>query len=61
MTYYVIDTRTNKIVNAIEVDHPIDMTKLVDQMNFEEPEFIRLDTDPPRAMLEAYQYWNERP
>lgn len=56
-TYYVIDTRMNQIVNAIEADRKPDLSP----DRWVDAEFLRLDTNPPMAMLRAYRYWDERP
>jgi hypothetical protein len=56
-TWYVIDTRTNEIVNAIEAhDEPGRVIK-----HMLDAEHLRLDKNPPLSMLEKYRYWNERP
>jgi hypothetical protein len=54
-TWYVIDTRINEIVNACEADVEPDLG------GFMEPEHLRLDPNPPLAMLQRYRYWEERP
>lgn len=56
-TYYVIDTRTNEIVNAIEADsYP---GRIITSML--DADHLRLDANPPMRLLEKYRYWNERP
>jgi hypothetical protein len=56
-TWYIIDTRTNEIVNACESDTKPD--RVIQLMT--EPEHLRLDANPPLAMLQRYRYWDERP
>ena len=60
MTWYVIDRRTNEIINAIESDYYEQAMAVVAKMEGG-PQNLRIDRNPPRAMLEKYQYWNERP
>lgn len=55
-TYYVIDTRTNEIVNAIESSRVPE----IDDSWIDAP-VLRLDPNPPMAMLKRYRYWDERP
>lgn len=55
--WFVIDTRTNEIVNCITTDRGGEPS--LD--GFEHPEHHRVDRHPPMAMLERYRYWNERP
>jgi hypothetical protein len=57
ITYYVIDTRTNQIINAIESRKP----EGPDLEGFQNREHLRLETRPTMAQLSAYRYWNERP
>lgn len=57
--WYVIDTRTNEIVNCI-TSSDSNRVELV-LGSFVDAEFLRLDPNPPRALLERYRYWNERP
>jgi hypothetical protein len=54
-TWYVIDTRSNEIVNAIEASTKPGLD------HFTDPEHLRLDANPPLAMLKRYRYWDERP
>lgn len=56
-TWYVIDTKTNEIVNAVEADRK--PTAVLALMT--EAEHLRLDQHPPQFMLRRYRYWNERP
>ena len=60
MTWYVIDRRTNEIINAIEADYYERAMAVVAKMEGG-PQNLRIDRNPPRAMLEKYKYWNERP
>jgi hypothetical protein len=62
-TYYVIDSRSNRIVNAITTTRNLsDPTEAADALRgFINPEHLRLDANPPQSMLERYQYWSERP
>jgi hypothetical protein len=56
-TYYVIDKRSNRIVNAVTSGlAPEDVL-----LKFPNHEHLRLDANPPLSMLERYEYWNERP
>jgi hypothetical protein len=55
--WYVIDTRTNEIVNCISSQGGNEPSLA----GFTEPEHLRLDRNPPRKMLERYLYWSERP
>jgi hypothetical protein len=56
-TYYVIDTRSNRIINAVTtLRNPDDVLR-----SFPDAKHLRLDADPPLSMLEKYQYWSERP
>jgi len=54
--WYVIDRRTNEIVNCITTGGPMPSVE-----RFTSAEFLYLDPNPPRHMLERYRYWNERP
>lgn len=56
-TWFVIDTKTNEIINAIESqDRPDKVLK-----SFSDWKSLKLDAHPPMEMLERYQYWHERP
>ena len=55
-TWYVIDTRTNEIINAIEADS--EPGRVIRSML--DAEHLRLDADPPLEMLKRYRYWDER-
>lgn len=57
--YFVIDTRTNEIVNCIESR----TRKRADECRrtMVDSEHLRIDDNPPREMLERYEFWNERP
>ena len=56
-TWFIIDTRTNDIVNACEgARSEADALR-----GFEHPEYLRATQTPSRAQLEGYRYWNERP
>lgn len=57
VTYYVIDTRSNKIINAIE-SRRAEGPSLDGFINVEH---LRLETRPTQAQLSGYRYWNERP
>lgn len=54
-TYYVVDVRTNSIVNTITTS---DVPYLE---GWEDAAYLRLETDPSLSMLRAYPYWCERP
>lgn len=56
-TYYAIDTRTNEIVNAIESDR----VPTLDPARWVSAEHLRLDKNPPLAMLQRYEFWDHRP
>ena len=56
--YYVIDTRSGRIVNCITTSKPKDE---IDLSRFENSEHLRLDANPPQRLLEKYRYWEERP
>lgn len=56
-TWYVIDTRSNEIINAIEADTKPEITP----ERWIDAEHLRLDANPPMAQLQRYRYWNERP
>lgn len=55
--WFVIDTRTNEIVNCITADKE----PTLDPARWVHAERLRLDLHPTRAQLEGYRYWNERP
>jgi hypothetical protein len=55
--WYVIDRRTNEIINCITTDGP----RMPSVERFTEAEFLYLDPHPPMHMLQRYRYWNERP
>lgn len=58
--WYVIDRRTGEIVNCITTSDGRVLTP--DALkHFLDAPFLRLDQNPPRAVLERYRYWNERP
>jgi hypothetical protein len=59
MTWYVIDTRKGKIINAIETssNYEPDLTRIYGL----DAGHMRLDPYPPQRLLDAYQYYNERP
>lgn len=54
--WYVIDTEANEIVNYITTSGEQPSLK-----GFERPETLRLDRNPPLAMLRRYEYWYKRP
>jgi hypothetical protein len=56
-TWYVIDTRSNEIINAIESRNK----PTIDPERWMSAEHLRLDPNPPLAMLKRYRYWDERP
>lgn len=56
--WYVVDKRTNEIINCITTSGPRPDDALT---RFVNGEHLRLDANPPLSMLERYQYWNERP
>ena len=62
-TWYVIDKRYNRIVNAIytarNLNDPAEAVKALRHMMY--AEHLILDANPPDSMLQRYQYWNERP
>lgn len=58
-TWYVIDTRSNQIINAITTSGA--SKPEIDPKHWKDPEHLRLDANPPMSMLENYRYWNERP
>ncbi len=58
-TYFVIDRRSNSIVNAMATTLPITDPTLL--RGFTDAEHLYLDEHPPMAVLERYQYWSERP
>lgn len=58
-TFYVIDRRTNEIVNAVATTRPITDPALI--RGWVDAEHLYLDENPPLAVLERYRYWNERP
>ena len=60
MTWYIIDRRTNEIINAVETSTYDRAMAVVARMEGG-PQNYRVDRNPPREMLEAYRYWNERP
>lgn len=53
--WYIVDIRTNKIVNCIATSNP----KGPDMHNWES--YHEAANDPPRYMLENYRYFWERP
>jgi hypothetical protein len=58
-TYYIIDTTLNAIVNAVETTSTERAQGVVAGMI--DAHNLRVSANPPLAMLEAYQFWNERP
>jgi hypothetical protein len=58
-TWYIIDTRSREIINAVETDTEIDARRVVDRMV--DSEHLVVDRSPSRRLLENYRYWNERP
>lgn len=58
-TWYVIDTRSNQIINAITTSGPGEPE--IDPKFWEDAEHLRLDDNPPMSMLKNYRYWDERP
>lgn len=56
-TWYVIDTRSNEIINAVDSDRKPEITP----KRWIHAEFLRVDSNPPMAMLKRYRYWDERP
>ena len=59
MDFYVIDTKTNEIINCISSNSRERAEAVVAAMI--NPEELRLDPNPPMSMLSKYRYWNERP
>lgn len=59
-TYYVIDAG-GSIVNAISSRRPEDEVLATVQRTFVDGPDLTIDPNPPRAKLERYRYWNERP
>lgn len=57
--WYVIDERTNTIVNCVTTSGTGAPTNAL--RGFIDAEHLRLDPNPPLAMLQKYRYWNERP
>lgn len=57
MTWYIIDTRTNTIVNAVDTSD----RREPDLSGYRSAKYLILDPYPPARLLEAYKYWNERP
>jgi hypothetical protein len=58
-TWYVIDTRTDEIINAITTTSGAKPD--IDPKRWESAEHLRLDANPPLSMLRNYRYWDERP
>lgn len=57
MTYYIIDGQT--IINAVETSSKERAEECARGMIHGER--LRVSASPPKVMLEAYRYWNERP
>ena len=58
-TYYIIDTRTNEIINAVETTSTERAQGVAAGMT--DPHTLRVSKNPPLEMLRRYRYWNERP
>ena len=58
-TWYVIDTRSNEIINAMDVHDGHKPT--IDPKHWVDAEHLRLDANPPIEQLKRYRYWDERP
>jgi hypothetical protein len=59
VTHYIIDIDSNEIINACDADRRLpDETVL---RGFKHPDRLRVDVNPPLAMLKRYRYWDERP
>ena len=56
-TYYIIDTRTDRIINAVETRKPNGPSL----EGFYNREFLKVTTTPTMKQLGAYRYWSERP
>lgn len=56
--WFVIDTRTNVIVNCI---YTADDREPSLDFGWTEPEFLRVDKNPTREQRESYRFWYERP
>ena len=56
--FYVIDTRTNEIVNCVTTSGNV---PTLDPKGWEDAEHLRLDEHPTMSQLQQYRYWNERP
>lgn len=54
--WYVIDTRTNEIVNCITTAAGEDAANTI-AANLIDGEFLRVDRNPPAAMIERYEDW----
>jgi hypothetical protein len=59
MTYYVIDKRTGKIVNAIETDSLRRAQEAL--IGFDNRHHLEVTPSPLLETLEQYRYWRERP
>ena len=56
-TYYIIDTRTDRIINAVETSK-----RNGPSLNgFYNREFLKATTTPTSSQLRDYRYWSERP
>lgn len=55
--WFVIDTRSNSIVNCVTANVRPDGVLA----RFTDAEHLRLDPNPPLEMLRRYRYWDERP
>lgn len=58
--WYVIDRRSGEIINCISVAGNSRAPTIM-LRSFVDHEHLYLDPSPPRATLERYRYWNERP
>lgn len=56
-TYFIREHSSGRIVNAVETSSLDRATAVCERMVGD----LYPDPNPPRAVLEAYRYWNERP
>lgn len=58
-SFFVVDTRSDQIVNCIETRTWRDAERC--RRGMLEAEHLRIDENPSQAQLDAYPYWSERP
>jgi len=58
-TFYIIDTKINEIINAVEATSLERAQTVIDGMIA--PQDLLVTAVPPLAMLQRYRYWDERP